>query len=238
MRSFSILPPIVSLLCQDHNTISFIMSLNDIANTDLVFNKRIVIDGTNHVFGILGNVVAKNLLLGAQIVVINADKIQRAGSLRRNLVERRRIIHKKTLTNPKRGPFHHKAPSELFARVIRQKVNYTSARGRKAYNRLTVFDGVPTDFAYVKRACVPYALVQSRFKPTTKSVTLGQICEVFGWTKKALVDRATQESVSRAAEVQKVQDKVDKLYQQAVDKVKASAEYKDLTQKLVALGYE
>ena len=207
-----------------------------LTNTDLVFNQRIVIDGTGHVFGVLANIVAKNLSLGAQIVVINTDKIVRAGKLRRNLVERANFMRKRTVTNPSLGPFHHRAPSAVFSRTVRAKMNTDTTRGKKAFRRLSVFDGVPVEFAFVKPIIVPYALATSRFNPQTKSVTLAQICEVFGWTKKDLVDRVTEESLAGAKEVAAIESNIEQLQAQAVEKVQGSAAYKAVSAELAAYG--
>ena len=58
-------------------------------------------------------------------------------------------------TNPKRGPYHPKAPSKLVWKIIRGMLPHKTARGQAALGRLKVFDGVPTPYDTMKRQVIP-----------------------------------------------------------------------------------
>ena len=53
-------------------------------------------------------------------------------------------------TNHNRGPFHYKAPSRIFWRVVRGMLPHKISRGAEALNRLKVFEGVPPPYDGVR----------------------------------------------------------------------------------------
>jgi len=56
------------------------------------------------------------------------------------IVEFRQFIQKKTNTNPRRGPFHHKSPSMMMWRTVRGMLPHKMPRGAAALARLKVWD--------------------------------------------------------------------------------------------------
>ncbi|MHA1129320.1 MAG: 50S ribosomal protein L13 [Candidatus Helarchaeota archaeon] len=102
-----------------------------------------VIDAENHILGRLASHVAKMLLLGERVIVVNSEKAIISGN-RRKIIEfykERSNIH--THTNPLRGPFWPKRPDNLLRRTIRGMLPWKKKRGRQAYKRLKVFQGIP-----------------------------------------------------------------------------------------------
>ena len=75
------------------------------------------------------------------------------------------FLRKKVNTNPKKGPFHLRAPSRIFWRVTRGMTPHKTPRGAAALKRLKVFEGVPPPYDKVKRMVVPSALRVTRLKP-------------------------------------------------------------------------
>eukprot|EP00695_Tsukubamonas_globosa_P003661 TRINITY_DN75_c0_g1_i4.p1 TRINITY_DN75_c0_g1~~TRINITY_DN75_c0_g1_i4.p1 ORF type:complete len:138 (+),score=51.96 TRINITY_DN75_c0_g1_i4:74-487(+) len=108
-----------------------------------MFEKLVVIDARAHLMGRLASIVAKQLLSGQKIVVVRAEQINISGSLIRNKLKYMAFLNKRMNTNPRRGPFHHRAPSKMFLRAVRGMISYKSPRGRAALARLKVFEGVP-----------------------------------------------------------------------------------------------
>merc|ERR1719258_845469 len=85
-----------------------------------MFEKQIVIDGKQHLIGRLAAVVAKELLNGQKIVVVRAEEIIKSGPLYNNRMKYVEWLKLKSNTNPRHGgPYHFKAPSKLFWRVVR-----------------------------------------------------------------------------------------------------------------------
>eukprot|EP00494_Astrolonche_serrata_P003785 UN03793 len=58
-------------------------------------------------------------------------------------------------TNPRRGPFHTKSPSAIFARTVRGMLPYKTLRGTKAYMRLRCYEGVPWDLQGKTKESMP-----------------------------------------------------------------------------------
>jgi len=67
-------------------------------------------------------------------------------------------------TNPRRGPFHFKAPSRIFWRVIRGMIPHKTPKGAAALGKLKVFDGIPFPYDQKRRMVVPDALKVLRLK--------------------------------------------------------------------------
>ena len=104
-----------------------------------------VIDADGLILGRLASKVAKMLLMGEKIIVVNAEKAVISGQKRHNIknYHDRSQIH--THTNPRRGPFWPKTPNNFVRRTIRGMLPWKKNRGRTAYKNLKVFMGVPED---------------------------------------------------------------------------------------------
>eukprot|EP01106_Pelomyxa_sp_JSP_P011852 TRINITY_DN3155_c0_g1_i3.p2 TRINITY_DN3155_c0_g1~~TRINITY_DN3155_c0_g1_i3.p2 ORF type:complete len:146 (+),score=43.85 TRINITY_DN3155_c0_g1_i3:169-606(+) len=92
-------------------------------------------------------------------------------------------------TNPRRGPFHHRAPSLVFKRCVRGMLPYKTPRGRTAFHRLQVYEGVPQRFWTCKRVVVPTALRLLRLRPDRPYTVLGELMRNAGWMRGHLLER-------------------------------------------------
>ena len=123
-----------------------------------MFEKEIVIDCKNHLLGRLASIVAKELLCGQRVVCVRCEEINISGSFYRNKLKFLDKLRKRTNTNPAHGPFHFRAPSRIFFRVIRGMIPHKTHRGKCAMERLKCFEGVPKTFEKKKRMvrrCTP-----------------------------------------------------------------------------------
>ena len=94
-----------------------------------MFEKLTVIDCRGHLLGRLAATVAKELLNGQRIVCLRTEDINMSGSFMRNKMKFLRFLRKKMNTNPARGPFHFRAPSQILRRAIRGMVPHKQVRG-------------------------------------------------------------------------------------------------------------
>ena len=99
---------------------------------------KIVYDGTDAVFGRLASRVAKDLLKGDSVDVINVDKIVISGD--------KKLLVKKILDKRKmgsgasmKGPKYPSSSDRLVKRMIRGMLPWDRAKGREAYKRLRCF---------------------------------------------------------------------------------------------------
>ena len=124
----------------------------------------IVLDANNLILGRLASETAK-ILLGKtskvdgldsngkpisiptsdkeKVFIINAEKAIITGhptTTTKRYLQRMKI---KTLTNPRRGPFHARQPEEIVKRAVRGMLPWKKATGKEAYRRLRIYVGTP-----------------------------------------------------------------------------------------------
>ena len=166
----------------------------------MVFQKCIVVDGRDHMLGRLASVVAKELLSGQNVVVVRCESINVSGSFVRNQMKWARFMRKRTNTNPKWGPFHHRAPSRVMYRTIRGMIPHKTMRGANAMSRLRCFDGIPAPYDKTKRMVVPDALRVNRLRPGRRFTVIGDIANANGWKHADLVKRLEATRKAKSAE--------------------------------------
>jgi len=147
----------------------------------MVFEKRIIVDCRGHLLGRLASCIAKELLLGQRVVAVRTEEILISGSFIRNRIKYLEFLGKHVNTNPKRGPFHYRAPSKILWRAIRGMLPHKTKRGAAAMERLKVFEGIPPPYDKMKRMVVPEALRVTRLKPGRKTTLLGRLSSEVGW---------------------------------------------------------
>jgi len=102
----------------------------------------IVINAEGCVAGRLASVVAKRLLKGEEIVIINAEKAVVNG----NPEAIARIFEEKIKRgDPYHGPFYPKTPERILRRMVRGMLPFHKPSGRDAYRRLKVYVSVPQE---------------------------------------------------------------------------------------------
>ena len=146
-----------------------------------MFQKVVVIDCRGHILGRLASIIAKELLNGQNVVAVRCEEILKTGRKLRNKMTYSRFLHKRSCTNPKRGPFHFRAPSRVLWRTVRGMIPHKTKRGAAALERLKVFDGVPPPYDKLKRMVVSDALAVTRLRPDRKTTVLGELMAELGW---------------------------------------------------------
>ena len=105
-----------------------------------------VINAEDAIMGRLASVVAKRILLGENIIIVNAEKgliSGDPGTIAKKYLQR---YHIKTKSNPLKGPFYPRKPEQIMKRTIRGMLPYRKTRGKEAYKRLKVFANFPSIF--------------------------------------------------------------------------------------------
>ncbi|MHA1993817.1 MAG: 50S ribosomal protein L13 [Candidatus Hodarchaeales archaeon] len=113
---------------------------------DILIDNSKIIDAEDTIIGRLASIVAKRLLSGENIIVVNAEKALisgNPGSVAKKYSDR---YHIKTKSNPLKGPFYPRKPDQVLKRTIRGMLPYKKSRGKEAYKRLKVFNSVPGIF--------------------------------------------------------------------------------------------
>nr|AAX48846.1 L13a [Suberites domuncula] len=197
--------------------------------------RQVLIDGKGHLLGRLASIVAKCILQGQRIVIVRCEDINISGSFYRNKLKYLKFLNLRCNVNPKRGPFHFRAPSRIFWRTVRGMVPHKTKRGMEALNRLKVFEGIPPPYDKQKRMVVPNALRVLRLKPGRKYCDIGRISHEIGWKYKDVVKTLEEKRKARATEFYQRKKQVLRFKAKAEDVCKPRLE--DINKQLAELGY-
>ena len=135
-------------------------------------DKHSVIDATGCIIGRLSTVVAKRLLMGETIDIINSEKAIISGHPD---AVKARYEFKRDVGTRRKGPFLPKQPHLLLKRTVRGMMLYQLPNGRAALKRLKCHPGVPPEF---KGKTIEELADAKRQLPM--SLTLGEISQLIG----------------------------------------------------------
>lgn len=132
-----------------------------------------VIDASGTSAGRLASYVAKRLLAGEEVHLVNAEKATISGTLD-SVMERYNF--KRDLGNSRKGPFYPRVPHMMLKRTVRGMLNYQELPShRAAYKRLKAHIGVPDELAGKP------VITEEKAKSTAhRSVTFGEIATRLG----------------------------------------------------------
>lgn len=130
-----------------------------------------IIDATGCAMGRLASVVAKRLLLGGKIEIVNAGKAVVTGDAQ--------SFFKEKVARGSRdwGPFYPIQSNLLMRRVVRGMLPFKNTRGREAFKRLRVHVGVPVELSGAKPEVIEMTKPKSRIH---KHVPLGKLSMLLG----------------------------------------------------------
>jgi len=138
---------------------------------------RTVINAQGLVLGRMASVVAKRLLEGERVEIVNAEEAVISGKRLQVIKEQKEFLE---VGGRGRGPIHWRKPNAIVRRTIRGMLPYRKTRGREAFKRLRVHIGVPEDLAAVEREGIPAAHLD---RLGGRYVTVGEIAVNIGWKR-------------------------------------------------------
>lgn len=133
-----------------------------------------VYDAENQILGRFASVIAKELLKGEKIVVVNSEKAVLSGNPKSKVEF---YFHRIERGDPIHGPFFPKKPNQILRRTVRGMLPWDRTRGREAFKNLKVFVGVPEQLKNKNFEKVALADA-SRLK--TKYIKLHEISDAIG----------------------------------------------------------
>lgn len=143
---------------------------------DINPKEAIIVDGKRTILGRLASKVAKLLLHGRRVIVVNAEDIIISGKPKPIINKYKAWQNVSTLTNPWKGPFHYKRPDLFVKRRIRGMLPWKKLRGKRAYDNLRVYIGVP-------ESCKDLPMKQwedvkeEKLAKDRKRLTVKEVCE-------------------------------------------------------------
>lgn len=137
-----------------------------------------IVDATGHVVGRLASVLAKRLLNGEEIVVVNAEKAILTGKKSVVFEEYRAAHHRGSTASRMRGigPRYPRRPDMMLRRSISRMLPYQQPRGRDALKRLRVYLSTPDEFKGKPLETVEVA----KRPPQGPYISLGEIARLLG----------------------------------------------------------
>ena len=119
--------------------------------------------------------VAKRLLNGEEVIILNAEKAVFSGKKKSKIQEAHLFLE---VGAPMRGPFHYRRPDRFLRKTVRGMVPFKQPKGKNAYKRLKVFMGVPLEFKDQKMITFEDAQSSDLKGP---HFTLGEMAKEIGW---------------------------------------------------------
>lgn len=134
-----------------------------------------VIDAKNLILGRMASNVAKRLLKGEEIRIINAERAIISGRKDTTFGRYRRYVAR---GSREFGPRFPRRPDQIVSRTIRGMIPHTKATGREAYNRLKVYIGVPPELSKEQAGTVEDASIMRL--STSNYTVLGELSKRLG----------------------------------------------------------
>ena len=138
---------------------------------------RTVIDGNGLILGRMASIIAKRLLTGETIDIVNAENIVVSGKKKMVINTEKEFLE---VGGHGKGPIHYRQPHRIVKRVIRGMLPHRKSHGRDAFSRLKVHIGVPDEF---EGADLEKMEKYHSSKLNRRFVTVGEIAENIGWKK-------------------------------------------------------
>ena len=138
----------------------------------------LIIDGSDKVLGRVGSQVAKHLLNGKSVVLLNAEKISISGDRKVLFEKYKQLLELKDKANPEHSPYWSRRPDLFVKRSIRGMLPYKKPKGKAAYKLLKVYIGTPEEF---KSADVSKVESKSPKELYQNAMTVSELMEDLGY---------------------------------------------------------
>ena len=141
--------------------------------------KVIVVDGTNQILGRLASIVAKKLLEGHTVIVVNVEKVVVSGKPS-EVVKwyKNTVLGVRSHYSHRLRPKRPRSPIRLFKSAVKGMLPKKNARGREAFRRLKAYIGVPEEFKGAELVRFPEADAE---RLARSYVQLARIARELGW---------------------------------------------------------
>ncbi len=135
-----------------------------------------VIDAKGLILGRMASIIAKRLLEGETVIVINAEKAAISGKRLSRIKEAKDFLD---VGHPGKGPYHLRRPDRIVKRTIRGMLPRKKPRGQQAFKRLRVFLNLPEELKGKETQTILEAKAEKLRCPY---ITVGDMAKEIGWT--------------------------------------------------------
>lgn len=142
-------------------------------------NKAIIVDAKGLILGRLASNIAKLLLQGETVIILNAEKAAISGKKQHIVQDAKTFLE---VGHPRKGPLHPRRPDRIVSRTVRGMLPRRKPKGIEAYKRLRVYLGAPLEFENKNVQTIPEA---STDKLKSPYITVGELAkEIGGWSSE------------------------------------------------------
>jgi len=127
------------------------------------------------IVGIMSTYVAKRLLNGEQVIILNAEKAVYSGKKKSKIAEAKEFLE---VGAPERGPFHYRRPDRMVKKTVRGMLPFKQPKGKEAFKLLRVYMGVPAEFKDKKTITFEDANASKIKGP---HFSLSEVAKEIGW---------------------------------------------------------
>jgi len=129
------------------------------------------------VVGRMSSNIAKMLLNGEHVTILNAEKAIYSGKKKSKVAEAHLFLE---VGAPERGPFHYRRPDRMLKKTVRGMLPCNQPKGKTAFKRLKVFMGIPLEFK--DKQTIQFEEAQAS-KLKGPSFTLAELSKEIGWNQ-------------------------------------------------------
>lgn len=147
-------------------------------NQELKSQKQIVVDAANCIVGRMCSHVAKLLLQGNRVAIVNAEKAMLSGNRYKTISLYKEHLEINSVTNPIHGPFHPRRPDTILTKMVRGMIPKSKASGIEAFKRLRVYIGIPEELKNIEQESFNDSMIT---KPASYYITVGDVAKQIGW---------------------------------------------------------
>ncbi len=141
-------------------------------------NSRVTyVNAEGLILGRMSSNVAKRLLNGENVTILNAEKTVISGKKKSKIAEAHLFLE---VGAPERGPFHYRRPDRMLKKTLRGMLPYHQPKGKNAFKRLKVFMGVPLELK--DQQTIQFEEAQAS-KLKGPSFTLAELAKEIGWNQ-------------------------------------------------------
>ena len=153
------------------------MAKQQIQTEDVKQVQNIIVDGTNMIAGRLCSHVAKLLIDGNRVSIVNCENIMLTGDRDAIIKSYRQFLEIASINNPKFGPFHPRRPDTMITKMARGMLPKKPS-GKSAFKKLRAYLGVPNELKSMKTIQFEDAKIK---RPSPYYTSMGELGRMVGW---------------------------------------------------------
>jgi len=134
-----------------------------------------IVDAKGLVLGRMASIVAKRLLDGEELIIVNAEEAIISGKRLSIIRESKEFLQ---VGHFRKGPLHARTPDGIVKRTVRGMLPRKKPRGIEALKRLKVYVGVPEELKATEKTVIPEAEARDLRGPY---IRVSELARNIGW---------------------------------------------------------